>query len=133
MPNNRALFAAGRRDSGLSNSIQFNDDFLDRMETEEMRIKPSNNANLSRSINVRSIDFAGLGRGGHSSVMGGKISPLRGRFKDKKVINSNLLTSVPKRGRMIDTQKYIRDNLQAYADNKYFAFTKQVPDKTIRE
>ena len=35
-----------------------------------------------------------------------------------------MLSCVPKRGRMIDTQKYIRDNLQAYADNKYFAFTK---------
>lgn len=40
------------------------------------------------------------------------------------MINSNLLTSVPRRGKMIDTQKYIRDSLQAYADNKYFAFTK---------
>jgi len=27
------------------------------------------------------------------------------------MINSNLLTSVPRRGKMIDTQKYIRDSL----------------------
>ena len=47
---------------------------------------------------------------------------------DKRVINSNMLTSVPKRGKMINTQKYIRDNLQAYADNKYFAFTKKTKE-----
>ena len=39
---------------------------------------------------------------------------------------------MPKRGKMIDTQKYIRDNLQAYADNKYFAFTKQPKDNIYR-
>ena len=42
----------------------------------------------------------------------------------KRVINRDHLTLVPKKGRMIDTKKYIRDNLQAYADNKYFAFSK---------
>ena len=42
----------------------------------------------------------------------------------KKLINTEYLTSVPRRGKMIDTRQYIRDNLQAYADNKYFAFTK---------
>lgn len=43
----------------------------------------------------------------------------------KKLINTDLLSAVPKRGKMVDTKQYIRDNLQAYADNKYFAFTKQ--------
>lgn len=42
----------------------------------------------------------------------------------KKLINTGMLTAVPKRGKMVDTKTYIKDNLQAYADDQYFAFTR---------
>lgn len=37
-----------------------------------------------------------------------------------------MLTAVPKRGRMVDTKTYIKNNLQAYADDKFFAFTRTI-------
>jgi hypothetical protein len=85
-------------------------------ESLDMR---ANNARI-RDINARAVSISA----NFHAKMGISLGQIR--IKDKKnLINTDILTSVPRRGKMVDTQKYIRDNLQSYADNKYFAFTKQ--------
>ena len=43
----------------------------------------------------------------------------------KRVINTDLLTCVPVRGKLRGTRDYIRKKLYSYADNDHFAFTRQ--------
>ena len=68
----------------------------------------------------------------YSKKMGGNTVNLNGNYKRSKInlINTRLLTSVPKRGRMVDTQKYIRENLLPYAVSDFFGFTPKPRDLT---
>ena len=100
---------------------------LKRNDSSMLKFNESLNPMISKSLNTSYLRNA-IAKARKAELglkvnrQGSDLATKPGKIK-KQIINIGFLTSVPKRGKMIDTQKYIRHNLLPYADNEYFGFT----------
>ena len=80
--------------------------FLDKLEDTTSSINQvKNNLSVRHSLDFRTKLDAIRKNGAVGSL---KLKPVQ---PQRNIINTDYLTLVPKRGRMIDTKSYIRDNL----------------------